>query len=809
MNREFDAKQQQSTAALMETLQSTIQQTAQEMQQTIVRTVETNQKEQEKKGYEDTVRDHLRGFSRTIPSFLMAYGDETVTLANFDQIIPDKVFQEVTSITLEQFRFLRDGGPYINQATGQEEHFAGHLLDPVVFDDSVKEFLNLKVKLADYFDESRTEDIFDYIPPQKTNQIFTPKWVVKKMVDLLEQENRGCFDDPGKTFLDPYMKSGLYITEIVKRLYRSEKMRQAFPDDKPDWNISLPSRSMGLPRQRSSTALPSATFWALQRVTASPPTISVRPIRWNLPRRAPWKGNWIRFSEIEKTEYSIKPKAAVCMGADGRLFVLYDYENGRICQFSLHRSRTRWVRSGQLARSKSAEGAALCPSDMMLCVISYWVLSGAKRRQIQQLRCCVLPTKLLKRRDVYLKLTRHNGRAGTHGTYNPKHNDRSFNLANSEHIDPERAKGNIYWDCFHGFRSALDPQDLDDLAATFSEVEQQFYENRYSEFIEKQNERNAEIRQTERNRSIPDLLSSRKTCPEETIYQLGTKDDHASGEVLLAVVTEFIEEFKARFGDHVHVLDWALHLDESTPHIHERHVFDCENKHGEVAPQQEKALEALGFDLPDPDKPLSRRNNRKITFDAACRKMLFEIAKRHGLDLEEEAEYGNRKYLEKQDFVLAKQKEQLAAQQDRLDELTLKVSDMETLLDDVSAAAYDKAVEVVTDVVRTETRKEDMRMIEDTKKWVLSPERKAPQTTREYAAHRLDTVLDKFLKTMQTTTARLQEKLLKPEVRQKGKEQVKEKARDSVLQLLNRLQAEQAQNKLTAQPSTQEGHSEI
>ena len=197
---------------------------------------------------------------------------------------------------------------------------------------------------------------------------------------------------------------------------------------------------------------------------------------------------------------------------------------------------------------------------------------------------------------------------------------------------------------------------------------------------------------------------------------------------MLNIVTEFIDEFKAKFGEHVHVLDWALHLDESTPHIHERHVFDCENKYGEVAPQQEKALEALGFDLPDPDKPLSRRNNRKITFDAACRKMLFEIAKRHGLDLEEEAEYGNRKYLEKQDFILAKQKAQLAAQQSKLDELTLKVNDMETLIDEVSAAAYDKAVEVVTDVVRTETRKEDMRMIEDTKKWVLSPERKAPQS---------------------------------------------------------------------------------
>ena len=458
------------------------------------------------------------------------------------------------------------------------------------------------------------------------------------------------------------------------------------------------------------------------------------------------------------------------------------------------------IRKSLLARCRSAEGAALCPSDMMLCVIPYWVLSGAKRRQIQQLRCCVLPAKMLKRRDAYLKLTRHNGRAGTHGTYNPKHNDRSFNLANSEHIDQERAKGNIYWDCFHGFRSVLAPPDPDDLAATFSDVERRFYETHYTAFVEGQNERNAKNRHTERNRYIPDLLSSRKTCPEETICQLGTLDEHASAEDLLNIVTEFIDEFKAKFGDHVHVLDWALHLDESTPHIHERHVFDCENQYGEIAPQQEKALEALSFELPDPAKPLSRRNNRKITFDAACRKMLFEIAKRHGLDLEEEAEYGNRKYLEKQDFILAKQKEQLAAQQSKLDELTLKVNDMETLIDEVSAAAYDKAVEVVTDVVRTETRKEDMRMIEDTKKWVLSPERKAAQSTREYAAHRLDDVLNKFLKTMQTTATRLQDKLLKPEVRQKGKEQVKEKARDSVLQLLNRLQAEQIQRKPSVPP---------
>ena len=75
------------------------------------------------------------------------------------------------------------------------------------------------------------KDIFDYIPPQKTNQIYTPKKVVKEMVDMLEQENPGCFDDPFKTFIDLYMKSGLYIAEIVKRLYNSEKMKEWLPDD--------------------------------------------------------------------------------------------------------------------------------------------------------------------------------------------------------------------------------------------------------------------------------------------------------------------------------------------------------------------------------------------------------------------------------------------------------------------------------------------------------------------------------------------------------------------------------------------------
>ncbi len=232
INAAFEKKQEEAESKFKADLNSVVDEFAKTSVQDTVKTVETKIKERERDTIEDGIRDHLRGFSRTIPSFLMAYGDDTVTLATFDNIIPDKVFLEVTSITLDQFRFLRDGGDYPDEETGETKHFNGQLFDSVVFDDSVKEFLALKKKLADYFDEKAIEDIFDYIPPQKTNQIFTPKDVVKRMVDMLEEENPGCFDDKDKTFIDLYMKSGLYITEIVKRLYQSEKMKKQFPDEK-------------------------------------------------------------------------------------------------------------------------------------------------------------------------------------------------------------------------------------------------------------------------------------------------------------------------------------------------------------------------------------------------------------------------------------------------------------------------------------------------------------------------------------------------------------------------------------------------
>lgn len=219
LEQAYQVKKLEAHQAHQAELRQRLAEKVQDLPHDLVKQQEVKQRERTKAQAEDEIRGHLRGFARTIPSFIMAYGDEHLTLANFDSYVPDEVFIEVTGINLNQFRYLRDGGP----------EFAGHLFDQPTFDQAIHEFLRKKAELANYF-EDRTEDIFDYIPPQKTNQIFTPKKVVQKMVDELEKENPGIFDDPSKTFIDLYMKSGLYITELVKRLYNSQGLQAAFPE---------------------------------------------------------------------------------------------------------------------------------------------------------------------------------------------------------------------------------------------------------------------------------------------------------------------------------------------------------------------------------------------------------------------------------------------------------------------------------------------------------------------------------------------------------------------------------------------------
>lgn len=163
----------------------------------------------------------------------MAYGDRETRLDNFEVTSDPETFLEITSISIEEFKKLRDGFKYMDDE-GQEREFKG-FFDETVFNASVQEFYDKKEELADYFDDRLTKDIFDYIPNQQTNQIYIPRGLVKMMVDKLEEENPGIFQNKNLKFVDLYIKSGLYLTELVKRLNKGLKDQITNQEERIKW----------------------------------------------------------------------------------------------------------------------------------------------------------------------------------------------------------------------------------------------------------------------------------------------------------------------------------------------------------------------------------------------------------------------------------------------------------------------------------------------------------------------------------------------------------------------------------------------
>lgn len=197
------------------------------LKQKLIQTIEVDfvnntvtQKEEEKvdkvqKTKEEEIRERLRSFTRTIPMFIMANASkDEITIDNFDLEIDDQDFLELTSITKEEFHKLRDGFDY--EENGMRKTFQG-VFHKYRFNASIAEFKLKKDQLSNYF--TAKEDIFELIPNQKTNQIFTPKKVVQMMINNLEVNDPTLFTRTDSTFIDLYMKSGMYITEIVKKLF--------------------------------------------------------------------------------------------------------------------------------------------------------------------------------------------------------------------------------------------------------------------------------------------------------------------------------------------------------------------------------------------------------------------------------------------------------------------------------------------------------------------------------------------------------------------------------------------------------------
>ena len=263
-------------------------------------------------------------------------------------------------------------------------------------------------------------------------------------------------------------------------------------------------------------------------------------------------------------------------------------------------------------------------------------------------------------KSTALRVSQHSGREGS-----GRHNDRSFLAGRGEdwirehadHIDPSRTSDNqVYtWD---------GQTDIE-------RSERAWYDRTYGPAQEKINARYIRERHPDRCKSTDDLYSGKLTRPEEMILQVGNKDVRADDQAFVDALNDYInrlDEWNQAHGDHMTILSMALHMDETTPHVHIRRVWDYQDRDGLTRLGQNKALEQAGVELPDPSKPVGRYNNRKMTFDREARAMWQEACRAHGLEIETEP-VPDRRHQEKADYIrgqMSQEIDALTAQRDGL-----------------------------------------------------------------------------------------------------------------------------------------------
>lgn len=251
--------------------------------------------------------------------------------------------------------------------------------------------------------------------------------------------------------------------------------------------------------------------------------------------------------------------------------------------------------------------------------------------------------------DGKLRVSMHSGRERS-----ARHNDRSFLKGktpewiteHAPHIDTARMASNCYWtwDGTKGFMAA----------------ERRFYIQELSEGQEQTNRRYIREGHRDRCKTIDDLYKDEKTSPEEVILQIGDKDADIDPELFKACVYEYmqrLQDWSREHGDCMTLLSMACHFDEVSPHAHLSRCWTFKDKHGHRKLGQNAALKAAGIDLPHPEKPEGRHNNRKMAFDALARGWWQDICKAHGLEIETEPLPNRRTHKKKYDFLYGKMQE--------------------------------------------------------------------------------------------------------------------------------------------------------
>ena len=260
-----------------------------------------------------------------------------------------------------------------------------------------------------------------------------------------------------------------------------------------------------------------------------------------------------------------------------------------------------------------------------------------------------------------MKATIRNGRATASGkVYNANHNTRAETRQQERHIDHERTQQNINLQ----FTAEGRVRRCGSFDAKAFELSR--YEQLYGEGQRAKNARYIQDGHPERCKTVADIYASRRTAPLETILQIGSRDTDIDPkerqEKLVGATADLIKSLRQRWGDNLHFLDLAIHLDEGVPHCHLRLTFSALDKFGYRVPNQAQAFEAMGIQRPDPTAKEGKYNCPLITFSELIRQEFYDLCEKRGIVIDREVRNPSQKHLSVLEYK-CQQLEAVAAQQ--------------------------------------------------------------------------------------------------------------------------------------------------
>ena len=255
-----------------------------------------------------------------------------------------------------------------------------------------------------------------------------------------------------------------------------------------------------------------------------------------------------------------------------------------------------------------------------------------------------------------MKATVRNGRATTSGkVYNANHNTKTETRNQERHIDHSRTEQNINLQ----FTAEGKVRRCGSFDAKAFELSR--YEELYGTGQEAKNARYIADGHPERCKSVADIYASRRTAPLETIIQLGSRDTDIDPkerkEKLMAATAELIDGLQKRWGDNLHLLDLAIHLDEEVCHCHLRMTFSALDKFGQRVPNQAQAFEAMGIQRPDPTTKEGKYNCPLITFSELIRQEFYDLCEKRGIVIDREVKNPSQKHLSVLEYKCKKMEE--------------------------------------------------------------------------------------------------------------------------------------------------------